>query len=107
VECTLSDKHTIHLYLGYRNRLRSLSPSSFQCQVNVVGAWPIEVAKEYPRARVVGFDLAPIQPEYIPINCEFVVGDLRTDLDDFHACSADLVQSRYVHLYSKGGTLMG
>ena len=59
------------------------------------GAWPIEVADEYPTARVVGMDLAPIQPQLVPPNCEFMVGDLTEDLEEFHDGSVDLLQSRY------------
>jgi hypothetical protein len=59
------------------------------------GAWPIEVADEYPTARLVGIDLAPIQPEMVPRNCEFVVGDFTVDLDEYHEGSVDLLHSRY------------
>lgn len=62
----------------------------------LIGAWPIEVADQYPTARVVGMDLAPIQPDTVPSNCDFVVGDLTEDLDQFHDATVDLVQSRYV-----------
>ena len=44
-----------------------------------------------------GLDLAPIQPDYVPSNCEFMVGDLRTELDEFDDGSVDLVHSRYFH----------
>jgi hypothetical protein len=40
-------------------------------------------------------DLAPIQPELVPPNCEFMVGDLEEDLADFDEGSMDLVQGRY------------
>ncbi|KAL3471988.1 S-adenosyl-L-methionine-dependent methyltransferase [Aspergillus californicus] len=35
------------------------------------GIWSIEVAKQYPNAYVTGVDLAPIQPQNHPTNCEF------------------------------------
>ena len=60
-----------------------------------IGAWPIEVADAYPTARVIGLDLAPIQPDLVPLNCEFMVADLTQDLDDFDDGSVDLLQSRY------------
>ena len=39
------------------------------------GIWAIECALKYPSARVVGTDLSPIQPEYVPPNCSFEVDD--------------------------------
>lgn len=34
------------------------------------GIWAIEFAEEHPGARVVGTDLSPIQPAFVPPNCE-------------------------------------
>jgi hypothetical protein len=48
-------------------------------------------------------DLSPIQPTDVPVNCEFVVGDLTSELDDFDDGHFDLVHSRYS---SEGLTLM-
>lgn len=39
------------------------------------GIWAIEFAIQYPAAHVVGTDLSPIQPEYVPPNCHFEVDD--------------------------------
>jgi ubiquinone/menaquinone biosynthesis C-methylase UbiE len=73
-------------------------PGSCQClgesAYGTVGRWAIEVAEENPSARVVGIDLAPVQPETIPSNCEFVIGDAIVELPEFHDCSADLINSR-------------
>jgi len=60
------------------------------------GAWAIEVADEYPTASVIGMDLSPVQPLEVPMNCEFRVGDLNTDLDHFDDGSTDLIHSRLV-----------
>ena len=55
------------------------------------GAWVLEVAKEYPSSKVTGVDLSPIQPERVPDNAQFVVGDVF----DLHIQSKyDLIQSR-------------
>lgn len=59
-----------------------------------LGRWAIEVASQFPTARVVGMDIAPIQPADIPANCEFIVGDLTEDLDNYGTGSIDLVHSR-------------
>jgi hypothetical protein len=63
--------------------------------LTVTGRWAIEVADEYPHAYVTGIDLAPIQPHFIPINCEFRVANLTEDLEDFYDGYYDLVHSRY------------
>lgn len=48
-----------------------------------IDAWPIEVADEFPSVRVVGFDLIPSLPDYVPPNCEFMVAGLESELDEF------------------------
>jgi SAM-dependent methyltransferase len=40
------------------------------------GIWAIEVADASPSATVVGVDIAPIQPMWIPPNCRFEVADV-------------------------------
>jgi methylase of polypeptide subunit release factors len=32
------------------------------------GIWAIEMADQYPMAEVIGTDLSPIQPEWVPAN---------------------------------------
>ena len=39
------------------------------------GIWAIDFADEHPAAEVIGIDLSPIQPTWIPPNCMFVVDD--------------------------------
>ena len=43
------------------------------------GIWAIECADEHPEANVVGVDLSPIQPTWVPPNCKFVVDDFDTE----------------------------
>ena len=57
------------------------------------GKWVIEVAEQYPSARVLGMDLSPAQPKQIPLNADFIVGDLTHNLE-FDSGSTDLVNSR-------------
>jgi SAM-dependent methyltransferase len=40
------------------------------------GIWAIDAADKYPSASVIGTDLSPIQPEWVPANCEFQVYDM-------------------------------
>ena len=39
------------------------------------GIWAIDIADEFPSATVVGVDLSPIQPPWVPPNCAFYVDD--------------------------------
>jgi ubiquinone/menaquinone biosynthesis C-methylase UbiE len=39
------------------------------------GIWAIEFAQRYPTASITGTDLSPIQPEYVPANCQFEIDD--------------------------------
>ncbi|GAP83985.2 putative methyltransferase domain-containing protein [Rosellinia necatrix] len=39
------------------------------------GIWAIEFASQYPESEVVGTDLSPIQPQYLPENCRFEIDD--------------------------------
>ncbi|KAF2400542.1 S-adenosyl-L-methionine-dependent methyltransferase [Trichodelitschia bisporula] len=43
------------------------------------GIWAIDVADQYPDAYVLGVDLSPIQPEFVPPNCTFEVDDVTLD----------------------------
>ncbi|KAM7203807.1 S-adenosyl-L-methionine-dependent methyltransferase [Naviculisporaceae sp. PSN 640] len=40
------------------------------------GDWAIEMGESHPSAKVIGVDLSPIQPVWIPPNVEFIVDDL-------------------------------
>ncbi|RYP41462.1 hypothetical protein DL769_011562 [Monosporascus sp. CRB-8-3] len=39
------------------------------------GNWAIEFASQHPQVKVLGTDLSPIQPDYVPTNCDFVIDD--------------------------------
>lgn len=39
------------------------------------GIWAIDMADEFPEADVVGFDISPIQPSWVPPNCRFFIDD--------------------------------
>lgn len=39
------------------------------------GIWAIDIADEFPEASVIGTDISPIQPSWIPPNCQFYVDD--------------------------------
>jgi hypothetical protein len=58
------------------------------------GKWVLEVANEYPSTRVIGMDLSPIQPTFVPTNAEFIVEDVNQGISLSDA-STDVVHSRY------------
>ncbi|RKU45314.1 hypothetical protein DL546_007218 [Coniochaeta pulveracea] len=43
------------------------------------GIWAIEYADAHPDAMVIGVDLSPVQPEFVPVNCQFEIDDLEKD----------------------------
>ncbi|KAF4978632.1 hypothetical protein FZEAL_5035 [Fusarium zealandicum] len=40
------------------------------------GIWAIDYADEHPEAQVIGVDLSPIQPSFVPPNVEFFIDDI-------------------------------
>ncbi|KAF6790741.1 hypothetical protein CSOJ01_14474 [Colletotrichum sojae] len=43
------------------------------------GIWAINFADAFPSAEVIGVDLSPIQPGWVPPNCKFEIDDLEKD----------------------------
>jgi hypothetical protein len=43
------------------------------------GTWAIEFAIQHPGSEVIGTDLSPIQPEYVPPNCRFEIDDIEDE----------------------------
>lgn len=40
------------------------------------GIWAIDFADEHPETEVIGVDISPIQPEFVPPNCRFELDDV-------------------------------
>lgn len=57
------------------------------------GLWAIDFADSHPNAEVTGIDLSPIQPEWVPPNCKFVVDDI-TDTWVYEQNSFDFIHLR-------------
>ncbi|OJJ42306.1 hypothetical protein ASPZODRAFT_170261 [Penicilliopsis zonata CBS 506.65] len=81
------------------------------------GIWAMDFADEFPSTKVIGTDLSPIQPVWIPPNIEFFVDDAESDwtfkkgsFDFVRACDlggaiadwAKLLQQTYEHLKPGG-----
>ncbi|ERT01406.1 hypothetical protein HMPREF1624_02652 [Sporothrix schenckii ATCC 58251] len=58
------------------------------------GIWAVEFAEQHPEADVLGTDLSPIQPEYVPPNLRFEVDDVEDDWVYSHPF--DFVHGRYI-----------
>ncbi|KAH8684140.1 S-adenosyl-L-methionine-dependent methyltransferase [Ilyonectria robusta] len=43
------------------------------------GVWAIDFADEHPEAEVIGIDISPIQPSFVPANLSFQVDDLEDE----------------------------
>ncbi|KAG5928830.1 hypothetical protein E4U42_007943 [Claviceps africana] len=63
------------------------------------GTWAIDVADQYPSASVIGTDLSPIQPRWVPVNVRMYVDDCE-EPDWLHGSNFDLV-----HFRGMAGTL--
>ncbi|KAG5800728.1 hypothetical protein H9Q69_000287 [Fusarium xylarioides] len=69
--------HVLTLLLGGKLYLAPV-PDNIQTAVDIgtgTGIWAMEFADGFPNASVIGTDLAPIQPGWIPPNLEFQIED--------------------------------
>lgn len=73
-------------YLTLRGNLHQsaldASPYGVQHVLDIgtgTGIWAIDFADRYPAAKVIGTDLSPVQPVYVPPNCHFYVDDATKD----------------------------
>jgi len=60
------------------------------------GIWAIDVAETYPSAQVIGTDLSPIQPSWVPPNVSFQIDDAESDWT-FARNSFDLIHFRHLN----------
>ncbi|KAH8889718.1 S-adenosyl-L-methionine-dependent methyltransferase [Thozetella sp. PMI_491] len=60
------------------------------------GDWAIEVAEHYPSAQVIGVDLSPIQPAWVPPNLRFVVDDIEDEASWIHGDDVDFMHLRFI-----------
>ncbi|QGI88814.1 hypothetical protein CEK26_000029 [Fusarium fujikuroi] len=60
------------------------------------GIWAIDFADEYPNAEVVGTDISPIQPDWVPPNLKFEIEDCTQEWT-YEPNSFDYVHMRYMY----------
>lgn len=58
------------------------------------GIWAIDVADSFASAQVIGIDLSPIQPAWVPPNCRFIVDDAEADWLYSRSQPFDLIHAR-------------
>ncbi|KAF4535194.1 Methyltransferase type 11 [Lasiodiplodia theobromae] len=58
------------------------------------GIWSIEMGDKYPGAEILGNDLSPVQPSWVPPNVKFEVDDLEAPWN--HPTPFDLIFCRYL-----------
>ncbi|KAL2004668.1 hypothetical protein VTN00DRAFT_3196 [Thermoascus crustaceus] len=73
-----------HIYRLLLGGYLHLAPIGRACQrvLDVgtgTGIWAIQFAEEYPSAEVIGTDLSPIQPQWVPPNCTFEIDDFEQE----------------------------
>jgi SAM-dependent methyltransferase len=59
------------------------------------GIWAIDFGDAHPESQVIGNDLSPIQPTYIPSNVEFVVDDMEDEWG-YERKPFDFIHARYL-----------
>ncbi|KAG8902960.1 hypothetical protein FRB99_003898 [Tulasnella sp. 403] len=62
------------------------------------GIWCVEVAEQFPTAKVIGVDLAPIQPREVPQNCQFELFDLDGQQLPYPDGYFDVIHCRSVYM---------
>ncbi|KAM0342587.1 hypothetical protein ACHAPU_009442 [Fusarium lateritium] len=63
------------------------------------GIWAIDVADKFPSASVIGVDLSPIQPSWVPPNLKFFVDDIEDEW--MHGDDFDFVHMRCISPWLK------
>ncbi|ODA80702.1 hypothetical protein RJ55_03661 [Drechmeria coniospora] len=60
------------------------------------GIWAIDMADAYPAAEIIGTDISPIQPSWVPPNCAFHIEDAQLEWT-YHPETFDLVHIRALY----------
>ncbi|KAJ9616825.1 hypothetical protein H2200_000544 [Cladophialophora chaetospira] len=76
--------HVFRLALGGRlvRAPISTSPQRVLDFGTGTGIWAMDFGDEFPSAQVIGTDLSPIQPDWVPPNVKFYVDDIESDWVD-------------------------
>ncbi|KAF4337789.1 mrna 3 end-processing yth1 [Fusarium beomiforme] len=70
--------HVAFLILGTKHYLAPLEQSQIRHVLDIgtgTGLWAIDFADDFPEAEVIGIDISPIQPPWVPPNLKFEIDD--------------------------------
>ncbi|KAK3983931.1 S-adenosyl-L-methionine-dependent methyltransferase [Cladorrhinum sp. PSN332] len=90
--------HTLTLLLGGKLFRAPLETEKLQRVLDVgtgTGLWPIDFADQNPHVEVIGTDLSPIQPGWVPPNVRFEMEDATQEWT-FKPNSFDYIHMRYL-----------
>ena len=70
--------HKYKLVIGNKHFLAPIGPTPQRILdlATGTGIWALDVADMFPTAQVTGVDIAPIQPAWVAINCQFELDDI-------------------------------
>ncbi|KAF5020304.1 hypothetical protein F66182_7680 [Fusarium sp. NRRL 66182] len=96
-----------HLFLfTFDNKLGLAPPNKPDANVKRVldvgtgtGIWALDFADEHPEAEVIGIDLSPTQPEFVPPNVQFIIDDIDEEWN--YSQPFDYIHSRMMNLSVK------
>ncbi|RKK51004.1 hypothetical protein BFJ69_g17979, partial [Fusarium oxysporum] len=96
------DPHNLFL-LTFDNKLGLAPPNLPDSKVERVldvgtgtGIWAIDFADDHPEAKVIGIDLSPIQPRFVPPNVEFLIDDIDEEWD--YSAPFSYIHSRMMNM---------
>ncbi|KAH6962435.1 S-adenosyl-L-methionine-dependent methyltransferase [Ilyonectria sp. MPI-CAGE-AT-0026] len=90
--------HILTLGIGEKLHMAPLEKDKVQRVIDIgtgTGIWAIDFADEYPGAEVIGTDLSPIQPSWVPPNVQFEIEDCTREWT-FESSSADFIHMRWL-----------
>ncbi|KAM0355009.1 hypothetical protein ACHAPU_000857 [Fusarium lateritium] len=78
-QAPIGDNPQVGTFISLQQSPTNLIPKNILDIGCGTGIWAIEMADTHPTAEVVGVDLSPIQPIFIPPNCSFEVDDINKE----------------------------
>ncbi|KAM0547311.1 hypothetical protein ACHAPJ_010446 [Fusarium lateritium] len=90
--------HILTLGLGDKLHLAPLDKDKLQQVLDIgcgTGIWAIDFADQYPGAEIIGTDLSPIQPSWVPPTVQFEIEDCTREWT-FKSNFADYIHARWL-----------